>query len=97
MNSDINFDPENNSKTAKCGSLDCDMFLQMDKMGINPDPFIEIAAHDLVIQFGNKALAYSYIIADDFRSREEYQSAKIWDKIISYLDILNGDGDLIAH
>jgi hypothetical protein len=34
------------------------ILIEMEKMGIDPTPFTEIAALDLIKQFGDKALDY---------------------------------------
>lgn len=73
------------------------IFSQMELLGINPDPFIEIAAHDLLNQYGIDTLSHSRKILNDFTARDDLQSAEIWQKIIKYLEELNGTGDLIAH
>ncbi len=97
MNSNINLTFDNPAKDASSGSLNHDIFIQMDRLGINPGPLIETAAHDLLRQFGDKALNYAIIIALDFEDHGADNSALIWHKIIDYLECLNGDGALIAH
>ncbi len=77
--------------------LEGHIFLEMIALGIDPDPFIEVAAHDLINQFGESALDYSLQIERRFRDEYEAQSALIWKKISSYLQQLNGDGGFLPH
>ncbi len=70
---------------------------EMEQTGIDVNFLIEIAAHDLVVQFGDKALDYSIQIEQDFLLANDMDSMMIWNKISSYLSSLNGQGKLIAH
>ncbi len=79
------------------GSKEHNMFAQMKLVGINPNPFIEIAAHDLLNQYGCDALMIAKNISFDFNNRGDFQAAEIWMKIEEYLSMLNGSGRLIAH
>ena len=73
------------------------IFLEMKSLGIDPEPFLEIAALDLLNQYGDNALNYSVQIENDFTEDGDIQSAEIWQKICLYLQNLNGPGELVAH
>lgn len=73
------------------------IFLEMEQLGIDPAPFLEIAAHDLVTQYGSIALDYSIYIEQDFKEDGDTEAAEIWQKISNYLSRLNVDGSLRAH
>lgn len=73
------------------------IFLEMSALGIDPQPFLEIAAHDLINQYGDNALALSQKIGSDFLDGNDQQSAEIWQKISAYLESLNASGALVAH
>ena len=78
-------------------SLKNDIFAEMKAVGINPDALLEIAAHDLINQYGDKALVYSQTIEQQYYENDDEQSLQIWQRISSYLQSLNGDGSLVAH
>jgi|TARA_R110002096_G_scaffold436096_2_gene667499 hypothetical protein len=73
------------------------LFVEMKDLGIDPIPLLEIAAHDLLNQYGNDAVTFSMQIERDFEDDGDFQSAEIWQKISHYLQNLNGPGELIAH
>lgn len=73
------------------------IFLEMHALGIDPQPFLEIAAHDLINQYGKNALNLSQKIEKDFMNEDDPQSAEIWSKISAYLESLNASGALVAH
>lgn len=81
------------SKASKKTNL----FVEMKDIGIDPMPLLEIAAHDLLNQYGNDAVTYSMQIERDFEDDGDFQSAEIWQIISHYLQNLNGSGELIAH
>lgn len=83
--------PTTNPSQEQC------IFDQMRHLGINPDPFIEIAAHDLLSQYGDKAQYFAKSISCDFYDRGDFPAAEIWKKIDVYLSSINGPGELIAH
>ncbi len=74
-----------------------DLFMAMEAAGIDVDVMIEIAAHDLINQFGDDALLYSIQIEQDFTMKNNIEAMLIWKKISTYLHTLNGSGKLIAH
>lgn len=68
---------------------------EMEKMGIDPTPFTEIAALDLIKQFGDKALDYSVQIEQNFIIAGDAEKAKIWSKLSSQLSKIS-NSDIIA-
>jgi hypothetical protein len=73
------------------------IFMEMEMHGIDPAPFLEIAARDLSNQYGSTALAYSQRIEQDFQDEGDIDSAIIWSKISTRLSILKEAGNLLAH
>ncbi|MDG1707302.1 MAG: hypothetical protein P8H03_01000 [Emcibacteraceae bacterium] len=73
------------------------IFMEMEMHGIDPTPFLEIAARDLVNQYGKVALSYSARIAQDFQDEGDIDSAIIWSKISSHLSTMKDTGNLLAH
>ena len=73
------------------------LFVEMKNLGLDPIPLLEIAAHDLLNQYGNDAVTYSIQIERNFEDDGDLQSAEIWQRISHYLQSLNGSGELIAH
>ena len=73
------------------------IFMEMEMHGIDPAPFLEIAARDLVNQYGKVALSYSARIAQDFQDEGDIDSAIIWSKISSHLSTMKDTGNLLAH
>lgn len=73
------------------------IFTEMEAIGINPDTLLEIAAHDLINQYGDNALIYSKKIEQQYFENGDEQSLQIWQRITNYLQTLNGAGSLIAH
>jgi len=97
MNSDQIVIAEYRSDTATKSASQTDLFIEMQNLGIDPNPLLEIAAHDLLNQYGADALSYSIQIERNFYEEGDRQSASIWQKIITYLECLNGPGELVAH
>ena len=94
MNSEqVQFTEQRFAKAPK----NTDLFIEMRDQGIDPIPLLEIAAHDLLNQYGNDAVRYSIQIEKDFTDEGDIQSAEIWQIISHYLQTLNGPGELIAH
>lgn len=73
------------------------IFLEMEQLGIDPAPFLEIAAHDLVNQYGSIALDYSLYIEQDFKEDGDTEAAEIWQKISCCLVELAEHGNMRAH
>ena len=71
------------------------ILIEMEKMGIDPTPFTEIAALDLIKQFGDKALDYSVQIEQNFIIAGDAEKAKIWSKLSSQLSKIS-NSDIIA-
>jgi predicted component of type VI protein secretion system len=71
------------------------ILIEMEKMGIDPTPFTEIAALDLIKQFGDKALDYSVQIEQNFIIAGDAAKAKIWSKLSSQLSKIS-NSDIIA-
>jgi len=71
------------------------IFTEMEKMGIDPTPFTEISALDLIKQFGDKALDYSVQIEQNFIIAGDAEKAKIWSKLSSQLSKIS-NSDIIA-
>jgi hypothetical protein len=71
------------------------ILIEMEKMGIDPTPFTEIAALDLIKQFGDKALDYSVQIEQNFIIAGDAAKAKIWSKLSSQLGKIS-NSDIIA-
>jgi len=78
-------------------SKETSLFTEMEELGIDPAPLLEIAAHDLLNQYGNDAVSYSIQIERGFEDNGDTESAAIWQKISHYLQSLNGSGELVAH
>lgn len=62
------------------------IFMEMEKMGIDVEPFLEIAALDIIKQFGDDALKYSSKIEKNFIATGDIDSALIWAKISEHLN-----------
>ncbi|MCC3862023.1 hypothetical protein [Pseudemcibacter aquimaris] len=73
------------------------ILLEMEMMGIDPTPFLEIAARDLANQYGAIALDYSLQIESDFKDEGNMEAAAIWNAITAQLNNLEKTGNLIAH
>lgn len=73
------------------------LFSEMKALGIDPLPLLEIAAQDLLNQYGKNAFTYSIQIERNFKNDGDDQSAEIWQKISHYLQSMNGSGELITH
>ncbi|MBT5072178.1 MAG: hypothetical protein HOJ34_09195 [Kordiimonadaceae bacterium] len=73
------------------------IFSEMEKFGIDPGPFLEIAAQDLNNQYGTDALSFSLQISQEFIEDGDKQSAKIWQKISCHLSQLHQFGTVISH
>lgn len=73
------------------------IFLEMSALGIDPQPFLEIAAHDLINQYGDNALELSQKIKNDFLTANDLESAEIWQKISAHLESINTSSALVAH
>lgn len=70
-----------NSKKLKSVNI----FEEMETLGIDTTPFLEIAALDIIDQFGDAALYYSSAIEQKFIENDDLTSATIWAKISSHL------------
>ncbi|MBL4603608.1 MAG: hypothetical protein JKY84_12745 [Emcibacteraceae bacterium] len=84
-------------RNKKPTAVTTNIFLEMELIGMDPNPLLEIAAHDLINQYGNDAVGYSIQIERDFIDEGDAESAEIWQKISNYLQSLNGTGQLVAH
>lgn len=73
------------------------ILLEMEMMGIDPTPFLEIAARDLANQYGSIALDYSLQIESDFKEEGNMEAAAIWNGITTQLNHLENTGNLVAH
>jgi|GEM_PF-743790 hypothetical protein len=67
-----------NINSKNLGSAD--IFVEMENMGIDSTPFIEIAAIDIKNQFGDATFKYSNEIEQNFIDRGDLSSASIWAK-----------------
>ena len=97
MQSDIIVKNTGNNSIESRGLENLTILQEMEQMGIDPDPFLEIAARDLINQFGQNALEYSIQIEQNFIEAENLQSAIIWGKISSFLSEWNDLDGLITH
>lgn len=88
---------DHTSRPSRVSEPALDIFFQMELLGINPDPFIEIAAQDLINQYGNDALNHSWKIIQEFKRCGDHQSANIWIKITTFLGKINESGALVAN
>lgn len=74
---------------AKSNFLDCaGLLMEMEMLGVDPAPFLEVAARDLINQFGRTALKYSIQIEQNFIETGDIDSAAIWSRISSQLSKL---------
>ena len=73
------------------------IFSEMEQLGIDPGPFLEVAAQDLSNQYGSDALSFSLQICQEFCDDGDNQSAEIWQKISCHLSQLQQFGTVIAH
>lgn len=77
---------KSSSKNINSKNLEsADIFIEMENMGIDSTPFIEIAAIDIKNQFGDAAFKYSNEIEQNFIDRGDLSSASIWAKISAHL------------
>ncbi len=73
------------------------IFIEMENLGIDPKPFLEMAALDLYNQYGNDALHFADRIYQNFFDLGDVQSSRIWRKLINILMLIDQKTDLIAH
>lgn len=73
------------------------ILMEMEMMGIDPAPFLEVAARDLIKQFGVTSLNYSAQIEQNFIDNGDIDSATIWSRISSQLSELLNVEKNIAH
>lgn len=77
---------KSSSKKINSKNLEsADIFVEMENMGIDSTPFIEIAAIDIKNQFGDAAFKYSNEIEQNFINSGDLSSALIWAKISAHL------------
>ena len=85
-------------KTAKTDLFkSTNIFSEMKQLGIDPGPFLEVAALDINNQYGTDALGFSLQIIEEFIDDGDTQSAEIWQKISCHLSQLQQFGTVIAH
>lgn len=89
---------EDHRKPAKADLIkSTNIFSEMEQLGVDPAPFLEIAALDLNTQYGPDALSFSLQIIEEFIDSGDNQSVEIWQKISSHLSQLQQFGTVIAH
>ena len=93
MNSDNN---AVNSITPKPHTM-VNILVEMNMMGIDPDPFLKLTAQDLLTQYGSGAIEISTKIEKNLILERDFQSAKLWHKISQYLKSLPGTDTIAAH
>jgi hypothetical protein len=69
----------------------------MEQLGVNPDPFIEIAALDLHKQYGASTYEYYVKIQDVFLENNDFEAAEIWQKISVVLLNLDNSSNALRH
>lgn len=97
MNSDINLvnsSPEINTAFTK---EQVNIFFEMKQLGIDPTPFLAIAANDLVNRYGFKAKDYASQAIQFFMQAEEVEATQIWQKISDHIDILVNSSSVRMH
>ena len=70
-------------------SCDISILSEMKLLGIDYNPFLEIAAQDISDKFGALAYDYSIHIQQNFVINQDMDSAEIWAKISNILLLLN--------
>ena len=86
------------SDNTNSNFLECTNILtEMEKMGIDPTPFLEIAALDLINQFGEAAFEYSIQIEQNFIIAGDIEKAIIWGKLSSQLSEKNNSDIIATH
>lgn len=89
---------KDHKKQVRADLFKCtNIFSEMEQLGIDPGPFLEVAALDLNNQYGPDALGFSLQIIEDFSEDGDNQSAEIWQKISCHLSQLQQFGTVIAH
>lgn len=73
------------------------IFSEMEQLGVDPGPFLEIAAQDLNNQYGPDALSFALQIIEEFIDNGDNQSAEVWQRISCHLSQLQQFGTVIAH
>ncbi|MBT5185804.1 MAG: hypothetical protein HOH19_05105 [Kordiimonadaceae bacterium] len=73
------------------------IFIEMEQLGIDPDPFLEIAALDLFKQYGASSYDYSIKIQDVFLQNYDFGAAEIWQKIAAILLNLQQSSNAVTH
>lgn len=90
----INNQPKINIQLTK---EQVDIFFEMEQLGIDPAPFLAIAANDLFNQYGLKAKDYAAQAIQIFMLAEEAEATEIWQKIAQHIDILVNSGSARMH
>ncbi len=85
-----NYDHHNDhtfDETKNNGNIN--ILSEMNLLGIDYNPFLEIAAKDLSDKLGDLAYGYSISIRQSFIINQDLESAEIWAKISNILLLLN--------
>lgn len=94
-----NIYPINNIEKQVANDMEIseNIFFEMEKLGIDTQPFIELAATDLFNQYGMEALQFADQIYQDFFDLNDVQSSRIWRKIINVLMMINQKSNMMYH
>jgi len=76
---------------------DISILSEMKLLGIDYNPFLEIAAKDLSDKFGDLAFDFSISIQQSYINNQDLESAEIWAKISNILLLLNQGQHVKIH
>ena len=65
--------------------IENDLFCTLTDLNIDPAPFYELAAQDLLFKYGENALKLAAQIRHDFQKDKNFESAEIWQCIFDVL------------
>jgi len=85
-----------NDTTAKI-NVSSELFKELSLLEIDPFPFYEIAAKDLLVNYGPSAIDLADQVISSFIKEENFESAEIWRNISQALLMIDHSSNTTAH